>query len=242
MSRLKNHSLPDDQFRQNAIKKVALNNVNQTVLGSAIAFGVFTIIHYFSTYDPTRFVSMEIAAATAIVFFAFYFVIQKAGLSEKYVLAVTGGMVTLIMFVVLGNLYVEGDLRETVILVILIIGSGYFLLSSRWYAGVLAMTLCGWGLVAHLIGASGEEIADFSIGILAGVFTSGMIHLSRRMMVFRYESLIRNEQLARAEMEEKEARYRALFDQTGDAIFIANPNGDIQEVNPVAIVNRDCVP
>ncbi len=235
MTEIENNPMgADKDFKRNAIIKATLNNIHHTALGLTILFVAFAIIDFLSVYDSTRFISMGVAAVTAIIFLGLYFTFKKHRFSEQHILTITGGMALLVVVNILMHVYVENDLRETIMLVILIIASGYFLLSSGLYAGVLALTMAGWGGVVFLLGASGESVMDFGVGIVLGIFTSGMIHLSRRRMVFRYENLIRNEQLAKAELKAKEVRYRALFDQTGDAIFIANPNGDIQEVNPVA--------
>ena len=87
----------DKDFKRNAIIKATLNNIHHTALGLTILFVAFAIIDFLSVYDSTRFISMGVAAVTAIIFLGFYFTLKKHRFSEQHILTVTAGMALLVV-------------------------------------------------------------------------------------------------------------------------------------------------
>ncbi len=125
---------------------------------------------------------------------------------------------------------------------VVMIATGFFLFSTRWLVGVLAISAIGWLLV---IRTSDYHAADVGavLMLLAGAVTGLAAHVGRLRTVTREESLRLEAESGRATIEhhaaalsESEARMRMILDTALDGVLMMDAAGRVSDWNPQAEV------
>ncbi|MDZ7344981.1 MAG: PAS domain S-box protein, partial [candidate division KSB1 bacterium] len=156
--------------------------------------------------------------------------------------------------------YLQPEPQQTTNLMLLIVGAGFFILSARWLAFIIAATFAGW---AYLVSISppATRWLHFGFGLLSATVLAALVHFVRVRTLRRLEWLLIQDQRRKTELEsalaltatahqmaeaakrhletavqaaqQSEDRFRRLSEATFEGIVV-HDNGKILDVNQAA--------
>ncbi|MBN1246518.1 MAG: GAF domain-containing protein [Anaerolineae bacterium] len=99
------------------------------------------------------------------------------------------------------HLALSGNPAQTTNLVLVVVGSGYLLTSTRWLSAILVLTSTGWWLVARLV-VDLRDWRQFGYALILSSALAVIIHMARnrnqeRLSVLRHETESRSRMLRR---------------------------------------------
>ena len=184
------------------------------ILGSLyilISFG-----HWWMLTDTARLVMLPIAASSSCTYFAFVFLLRRRSISLRHAHSVAALYAFIVLANVLPHTYMLHDEMQSVYVCIILAGTGYLILSTRWYAAVVLTAVLGW-LVTFTAAGLGELILSYVFVIAACAVLGFIMHAVRIRFLSRLERLRLSDEEARnrvtellEESKENERRFRAV--------------------------------
>lgn len=222
---------------------ISLESLPAVSISIGVLFLVLAVGHLLVLPRATA-VRMSIAGAgAALVLFAVAVAVKRSAIPPRWAHATGAGVAGLLVAINLLRLALTGEFEQTTYFFLLVIvGVGSFLLSTPWFALVIAGTLAGWGAVvwtdrASFIGPPSARI-QFGLVMLGGILLSALIHRQRIRTLRRLERVRIRDQEREKELNpalqaarESEARYRDLLDNMNDLVQSAAVDGTILYVN-----------
>jgi signal transduction histidine kinase len=141
-----------------------------------------------------------VSGMTAVALFGLYMAIRRWELPvgwEHPLSAAVAGVVLLNNLLVI---YLTKEPRQIIFLIMTVIGSGFFLLSTPYLAAMLVAALVGWGLAAVLLLPS-SGWWYFGSALFLGTLLSVMVHLNHQKMIRRLEGFRLRDARRKAELE-----------------------------------------
>lgn len=129
------------------------------------------------------------ALLTSLAFFTIWGLLSHSKVSDRYAQAIGLGIAMLVMVNTFLHLGLSHDPLPSVFLVFILLGSGYFFLSTQALISVVGVTLLGWFTLT--IGVIGESNSWLTYAILL-VVSSGfafVLHTARRKTVAQLENI-----------------------------------------------------
>lgn len=125
------------------------------------------------------------------------------------------------------HLFLTNDVLQSSNLLLLVVGVGFFFLSSAWLAGALVAIYSCWGLATLTIHAANGQWTHFTFGLLSASVLAISAHVARkralrRVAFLRLQDKERTKQLQEAltaeqaveeALRQSETRYRLLYDE-----------------------------
>ncbi|MBN1872888.1 MAG: GAF domain-containing protein [Anaerolineae bacterium] len=195
--------LVDEDELRAALDRVVFNMLRPISLLMALLLLVWFLDHV--QRPPQHAIPLVMTSvATAGLFLVFGLAFDRLRLPERYSNLLMIGMAILLLFHRLLSIALTGEIAQTMSLILLVVGAGYVLLSTRWLVMFVVTLLVSWLAVVLLCYAL-PEWRLFALELMSAIALSVVIHLSR-VRSFRYQEILRIQNHARnAELE-----YRAL--------------------------------
>lgn len=125
------------------------------------------------------------------------------------------------------HLFLTNDVLQSSNLMLLVVGVGFFFLSSYWLAGALVVICACWGIAILTVDAANGQWTHFTFGLLSAAVLAVSSHIARkralrRVAFLRLQDKARTKQLQEAltaeqaieeALRQSEARYRTLYDE-----------------------------
>ena len=125
------------------------------------------------------------------------------------------------------HLFLTNDVLQSSNLLLLVVGVGFFFLSSFWLAGALGVIYCCWGMATLTIAAAPGQWTHFTFGLVSASVLAVSAHIARkralrRVAFLRLQDKQRTKQLQEAltaeqaieeALRQSETRYRLLYDE-----------------------------
>ncbi len=190
------------------------------VTGAGLLYLFFGISHYFVLEPPAR-LPMSVTAllsATGLLLIALYLRLRSAQIKRAHLWAgLTAGIVLLNCWL---HLVLTGDSLQSSNFMLLILGTGVFFLSSRWYTSFLLFTVLSWvGAHYWFLGFTNETV-HFAFGLFSASILATLAHYARKQRLIRLVSLREQDQQRARELQSAlesikatEASYRQLSRQ-----------------------------
>ena len=214
--------LPPDVLAT-ALREVTYNTIRPLTTGLGFLFLLFAAGHLLLLPPAIKGVMVAVALGTSAVMFALRWLQPR--LSELHAHAWGSFIGLLILINSALHLYLTADPLQTTNLVLLLVGLGMLLLSRRWLAAFIAVTLLGWVALVALLPWSDAWI-HFGFALFGGAFLSVIAHRARRRSIerltrLRWQEHQRSEMLSEA-LEAAEAATKAK------SAFLANMSHEIR--------------
>jgi len=211
----------------------------------SLAFGfiwlylLFGIAHLFTLPAPTRWIMSITAFGTVAVMGGLRWFWERNPAKGEWAhtgAALLAGLVGLNSAM---HLFLTGDVLQSTNLMLLVVGIGFFFLSSTWVIGALLTVYGCWWLAILTVNVESGIWIHFTFGLLSASVLSTLAHIARKRTLRRVTLLhLRDEQrakqlqdalLAEQAVEEalrqSETRYRLLYaevEQRARELHIAN--------------------
>jgi signal transduction histidine kinase len=198
----------DDALRA-AFDTIVAESLRPLSAGLAAYYAVIAVAH--AVFLPRDVALPMIATATASVLtlFGLYKVLPYHPIPDRCAHAVVAGIAFLVLWNSLLHLYLTSDPVQSTNLMLLVIGAGFFFLSAKWLAVVIAVTIAGWALVCWRAVPSPDWM-HFGFGLLTASVLCVLAFVVRRRSLRRLEKLrLQNERQNRQLQHEITERRQA---------------------------------
>jgi PAS domain S-box-containing protein len=183
--------------------RVVFDALPGLTLGLAVLQSAIAIVHgAFGTPAERPFALVD--AGSAALALALYFFLGRGGLPERWSHPFAAGCAGVAALIVLAHLRVLADPLQTVMLALVMIGSGSILLSVRWLGLVTGASVLGWLAVMVSLGLPPGS-RRLGIALLGSCAVGAMI-LGARLRTFRRLEELHAENEARLKGDVAEAR------------------------------------
>jgi two-component system sensor histidine kinase VicK len=221
-----------------ALEKIMRESLRPYAAGLGLLYVIFAVSHALLAPRDIAVPLESVAAGTAAVLFALYGILRKWTVPIRWVHPIGVGVAGLVLLNSVLHLYLTSEPQQTTNLMLLVIGVGFFLLSTPWFALVLGLIWVGWGGVVWMADPSPSWV-HFGFGLLSASMLSVLVFTVRvrsfrRLEILRIQDEHRRKELEEAvqEARQSEQRYRNLVDTARDVIFTLSPDGTLASLNP----------
>ena len=211
---------------------IVLDSAQLVCLALACGYAVLAVLHLKILPHHAAQVMMPLAAASALILFAIYFIVRFRDVPRKYAYTIA----FVVFYIVLANcavqLSITEDMDQSTNFAMLFVAVGLFFLSARWLLVGYFITLAIWAAIAIQIPDTEHEIGHFAmlnveamlIGYLAFYLRTSV---NRRLLTMSEEAGEREVELAQAL---EEARLYAAVEEENRAKteFLANMSHELR--------------
>lgn len=234
-------SAPDDA-------RLAMHNSFSLWVGEALpplAFGltwlylIFGVAHLFTLPPAIQWIMSLTAFGTSATMLGLRAVWKHKPATGEWAHAGAALLTGLIGLNSALHLFLTGDVLQSSNLMLLVVGLGFFFLSSAWFVFMLlALYLC-WGVAMFTLDAAAAVWIHFTFGLLSASVLAITAHLARKRTLRRvtllrvqdaqraqqFQATLAAEQQSEEALRQSEARYRLLYaeiEQRAQELHIAN--------------------
>ncbi|MBN2007372.1 MAG: GAF domain-containing protein [Anaerolineae bacterium] len=184
---------------------MALNSdLRDSLPQMALIFGVLFIVlsvgHFFSLSGSLRATMIPLALSTSAINFAAAYTLRRRTLPARWSHFVAVMLSLTILFNTCLHLYLSADPLQTTNVLLFVIGVGFILFSSIWWAVLVGVSVGGWLLIV-LVSGPDPAWSHFGFAILSATSVSFMVHLIRRRTYLRLEKLRRQDAKRQVRLE-----------------------------------------
>lgn len=220
-----------------ALDAVAFESLRPVALGLGVLYLIFAISHALVLPASIAPLMAAVAAATALVMFGLRFVLARRPIPPRLAHPLGAGIAGLAFLNSLLHLYLTGEPQQTTNLMLLIVGAGFLLLSTRLFALLIAATLGAWVVVAARSAPSPAWL-HFGFALFTATVLAAIVHTVRTRTLRRLERLRLEERGQRAHLEKalravqwSERRMGTLLESASEGIVIVREDSRIALVN-----------
>lgn len=217
------------------------NTQNQSVkqvlipVTSWLGFLFFTcsLSHIFLLNLAISLAMSIVTGVTAVLLFTMLLILQKINLPLSWVHPVGALLIILTVTNSLILINLSGDMRQSIYVMLIILGIAVFIVDHRWFFALILMTVIGW-VISIMVNPSLELTTNSMLGILAsvGLGIGFFIYHARslkKLATSEYQERIRKSQLETIIKEMKSSNSQLLLNNSA---LLAAANG-------IAITDRD---
>ncbi len=194
--------------------------------GLVFIYGLLIPFHLLELESPAGMIMALVDGLLAAFFLAQRRALLKGGISSRQVRAIAATDIglpylsVLLLFLLKLDQDLEPDPTLTGFVLVILVGSGAFLLSLRWFVVAVATISVSWGSL--LLTVTPEVYGlQFLAVLLTSVCLAAAVFISRRRNL-----------LAGLERERTLGVLSRAVEQSSSVVLITNPEGDITYVNP----------
>ncbi|MEZ4510971.1 MAG: GAF domain-containing protein [Chloroflexota bacterium] len=178
----------ESRLVQQALDKQVRDSLRLVSLGGALVFTLLAVAHMVLLPPNIARIMIPMAAGTAVMLFAFRFVLAHWKPPAILAHPVAVGILSLFSINSLLHLYLTNEPRQTTNVLLVIMATGLFLLSDRWFFAVEVGNMLAWLLVVLQLPASSEWV-HYALALLMGLVVAGITFRLRQRVLVRFVRL-----------------------------------------------------
>lgn len=222
-----NISLQKPEIRQ-IFDLVVRDNLHVAALGLGSVHVLLAFVYQFVLPPQTHLSMGLVATAVAAINLIAWIILRSFVLPPRFANVMLTGLLGVSVMHALLLLWVVGELRQTVIVLLLIIGASQFYLSIRWFTGLLSFTLLGWVWVTHVL--FGVPYLFFSVVLIIGTVSAAAMFGIRRRAILRYELLRLQDEARKRDLEQRARELETSLFVGQRIVSILEPDDLLQQV------------
>lgn len=192
----------DRPLVQQALNKHVRDSLRTVALGASLVYTLLTLAHMVLLPPSLARIMVPLAAGTAVVLFSLRLVLARWKPSETLAHPIAAGILILFSLNSLLHLYLTNEPRQTTNILLVVMGTGLFLLSDRWFFAIEAGNLLAWLLAVALLPRS-DEWVHFAIALVLGLIVAGITFRLHQRVLARFVRLRLQDQAQQAELEHR---------------------------------------
>ena len=189
----------DRQAERAAIKAAMRYAVGDTLFPVALGLGllylIFGFAHRFTLPAAVQPYMVVTAFSSTLSLLSLAFIVRRWPVHSQYAHPLSALIASFVLLNSILHLLLTADPLQSSNFMLLLVGVGFFLLSSRWFGGALLVVFLCWGLAMMQINSDGATITHFSFGLLSAAVLATLLHYARRRMLTRLTLLRRQDEL-----------------------------------------------
>ncbi len=171
-----------------ALDRIVLESLKPVSVGLCVLYAVLALSHLLVLPQTVTPLMASAAAATALILLSLRLILERRQIPVHLAHPIGAFIAGLVLFNTLLHLHLLADPRQTTNLLLLIVGAGSLMLSTRWFISFIVMTLTAWGLVTQ-ISLPPADLIHFSFAFLSATILAFIIHIARIRTLQRLETL-----------------------------------------------------
>jgi diguanylate cyclase (GGDEF)-like protein len=191
-----------------ALEQIVYNALRSVLISLAILYLLLAIGHNLVLPETMVLPMTVMALTTAVVFGGLYlcFAIKPPALRWTYSIGFTIALFALSNSLL--HLYLSKQPFQTTNLILLLLGTGLLILSTRWFFAVLIVTLIGWMITVGLVGVATDAWLHYGFALFMGATLAIVVNQVQIRTMSRLERwrLTSEQQTARLESEVAERK------------------------------------
>lgn len=195
---------------RDALNAVLLETLPIVAIGLAALYAIYALAHLLLLPPPVRVAMAAIASATALALVLLWYGLHRVAVRPRWAHPIGAIIEGLVLVNSLLHLYWSSRPENTTNLMLLILGTAFLIVSFRWLAALIVVTLAGWGLIAAaVLRAPAWQHFGFALlasTVLAIVVQAARIRTLRRLERLRLRDEHRRKELSAALRTSEEAR------------------------------------
>lgn len=226
-----------EQVLNDARNTIVRNRLASVSFILGILYTLFTVYYFFLLTDRARLIASVVSAVTAVAMFLTSFITKKRTPNLAAVNPIVLFEAVLILMNAMAHLMLTGQIWQTTVIILLVVGSGFFYLSTNTVITIIV--LCGycWLSIAWK-NLSSPIWIYYGLGLLTACFISILVHIVRGKKLELAELLrLRDEfhdhkmKEVKAELDNQDPFYWNFFENASDLIQSVDQNGMFRYVN-----------
>lgn len=202
-----------------ALRQTLYASLWPVALGLSLVAFLFALVQPWVMNDPSGGGLRWLALGSAVTLVGLGVSLRRWPGLARYAHPIGASLVGIIWLNVFAHLAFTGDPRHTTNLALVMVGLGFFFLSTPWFMASLAVMVGSWlGLVA-VVGLT-PEWRYYTFHLLAATLLAGLGHFTRRQRLLQQATLHLQLEYRQRELEQSEDRFRALSEGTSDGIVV----------------------
>ncbi|MBN1955408.1 MAG: PP2C family protein-serine/threonine phosphatase [Anaerolineae bacterium] len=193
-------SVTDGTDMQGALDYVVLAALRPVAAGLAVLYAVFAFSHAVLLPAGIAVLLAAVAASTAAMLFGLFVALRRWAIPAHWAHPIGAAVSGLVLLNSLLHLALTAEPLQTTNLMLLVIGAGFLLLSTRCLALVITATVIGWLLVVWAAGPS-PVWQHFGFALLTSTVLGVLVHTVRVRTLSRLERLRLYNQLQNVELD-----------------------------------------
>ena len=166
-----------------------------------VLFAFFAVSHAFVLPRDVSAIMVTLATLTSLLNFGLLWVLRRWELPFRWAHPVASADALLALLNILLHMYLTADPLQTTNVTLLLIGVGFIVFSTAWWALMVAITVLGWIGVALLIGPN-PAWTHFAFALISALAVSLLVHVIHRRAYVRIERLRVQDRQQRAKLEQ----------------------------------------
>ncbi|MEM7112325.1 MAG: GAF domain-containing protein [Chloroflexota bacterium] len=195
-----------------SLNKMVRDQLRIVALGAGIVYACLAIAHYFLLMDMAARIMVPLATGTAVFFFTLRSVLRYWKPPPSWAHPIAASMIGLMLLNSQLHIYLTNEPQQTTNVLLIVMGTGLFLLSSRWFVAVQIAALASWLLIVDLQ-ANSDLWVHFGLALLMGLIISAITFRIRQNSLTRFIRLRMQDAAQKAELQ-----YRARQLETSMAL------------------------
>ncbi len=215
-----------------ALDATLSRSIPPVATGLSFLYVIFAISHL-SLLPPAAAVPMgAVAAAPALTLVALPWCLARRPLPDRWSHAIGAGIAGLVLGNSLLHFIFVPEPHQSTNFLLLVVGAGFFFLSTVWLGVLLTATAVGWGAVVSTAPPSPYWV-HFGFALLSATVLAALVHILRVRTLRRLEELHLQEHLRTVALEEalasaEAARRQAEAADRAKGEFLANMSHEIR--------------
>jgi len=188
-----------------ALKQALSYAVGETLFpvagGLGILYLIFGVAHHFTLQPPQQFYMMGTAFGTTVALGLLAFAVRRWPVHNGYAHLLSSLIAAFVLLNSLLHMRFTNDPLQSSNFMLLLVGVGFFLLSTRYFVGALVVIFLCWGMTIVQIGGDGATVTHFSFGLLSAAVLATLLHSARKRMLTRLTLLRWQDELRAARLQ-----------------------------------------
>jgi PAS domain S-box-containing protein len=210
VSRSANSEITASDLRA-ALDAVFRDSLYPITAGLCALYAVFAVSHVLVQPKAVAIPMTILATLTSVTFLGLRIALSRSSIPPQWAHPIGAAIAGLALVNSLVHLGLTSEPHQTTNLMLLEVGVGFLFLSTRWLVLVLVATLVGWGSVVWRAAPSPAWV-HFGFALFSATVISGLVHSARVRTLRRLEGLRLQDELRKAELEQRVAQRTAQLE------------------------------